>query len=104
MSIIYRLITPQCFTRVEVPQNGTILNLKKEIEKISNVPPNQQNLYLDHKYTKKITLADSKQIKDLKLKEEKQFFFKILQNLKIKQIKIKKTKKTKIKKVKKQKI
>ena len=74
MSIIYRLITPQCFTRVEVPQNGTILNLKKEIEKISNVPPNQQNLFLDHKYTKKITLADSKQIKELKLKEGETIF------------------------------
>ena len=35
MSIVYRLITPQCFTRVEVPVNGTIGNLKKEIEKIS---------------------------------------------------------------------
>ena len=33
-----------------------------------------KNLFLDHKYTKKITLADSKQIKELKLKEGETIF------------------------------
>ena len=82
MSIVYRLITPQCFTRVEVPVNGTIGNLKKEIEKISNVPSNQQNLFLDQKMTKKINLSDSKSIKELHLKEGETIF---LQNSSSKQ-------------------
>ena len=60
MSIVYRLITPQCFTRIEVPQNGKIIDLKQAIEKISNVPPNQQKLFLDQKKTKKINLTDNK--------------------------------------------
>ena len=42
MSIVNGLISLECFTRVEVPENGTIGNLKKSIEKISNVPSNQQ--------------------------------------------------------------
>ena len=46
MSIINRLISREWFTHVEVPENGRIGNLKKAIEKISNVPSNQQHLYL----------------------------------------------------------
>ena len=46
MSIVNGLISLECFTRVEVPENGRIGNLKKAIEKISNVPSNQQHLYL----------------------------------------------------------
>ena len=46
MSIVNGLISLECFTRIEVPENGRIGNLKKSIEKISNVPSNQQHLYL----------------------------------------------------------
>ena len=44
MSIVNGLISLEYFTRVEVPENGRIGNLKKAIEKISNVPSNQQHL------------------------------------------------------------
>ena len=37
MSIFNRLISLEYFTRVEVPENGRIGNLKKSIEKISNI-------------------------------------------------------------------
>ena len=53
-TIIYRLISPVLFTRIEVPQKGTILELKKEIEKITKIPPKDQKLYFDMKHTKKI--------------------------------------------------
>ena len=42
MSIVNGLISLECFTRIEVPENWRIGNLKKAIEKISNVPSNQQ--------------------------------------------------------------
>ena len=74
MSIVNGLISLECFTRIEVPENGRIGNLKKEIEKISNVPSNQQNLFLDQKMTKKINLSDSKSIKELHLKEGETIF------------------------------
>jgi hypothetical protein len=52
MSIVNRLISLECFARIEVPENGRIGNLKKAIEKISNVPSNQQNVYLVQKMIK----------------------------------------------------
>ena len=42
MSIVNRLISLECFTRIEVPENGRIGNLKKSIEKISNVPSKKE--------------------------------------------------------------
>ena len=68
-TIIYRLISPVLFTRIEVPQKGTILELKKEIEKITKIPPKDQKIYFDIKHTKKITNKDNDFIKNLKLKE-----------------------------------
>lgn len=64
----YRLITSNLFTRVSVKTKGTILDLKNEIEKITKVPVKQQKLFLDHKYTKKINLADNKLVSALGLK------------------------------------
>ena len=72
MSIVNRLISLECFTRIEVPENGRIGNLKKSIEKISNVPSNQQNLYLVQKMIK--NNFNSKSIKDIHLKEGETMF------------------------------
>lgn len=54
-------------------ENGRIGNLKKSIEKISNVLSNQQNLYLVQKMIK-IIFLDSKSIKDIHLKEGETIF------------------------------
>ena len=73
MSIVNGLISLECFTRIEVPENGRIGNLKKSIEKISNVLSNQQNLYLVQKMIK-IIFPNSKSIKDIHLKEGETIF------------------------------
>ena len=73
MSIVNGLISLECFTRIEVPENERIGNLKKSIEKISNVLSNQQNLYLVQKMIK-IIFPDSKSIKDINLKEGETIF------------------------------
>ena len=68
-TIIYRLISPVLFTRVEVPQKGKILDLKNEIEKITKIPAKDQKIYFDMQHKKKITNKDTDFISSLKLKE-----------------------------------
>ena len=58
---------------LEVPENGRIGNLKKAIEKISNIPSNQQNVYLVQKMIK-IIFHDRKLIKDIHSKEGETIF------------------------------
>ena len=68
-TVVYRLITPKIFTRIEVASNAKIIQLKKIIEERTQISPNAQKLYLDKSFTKKITLSDSEPIIKLRLKE-----------------------------------
>ena len=73
-TIIYRLISPVLFTRIEVPQKGKILDLKNEIEKITKIPVKEQKIYFDQQHKKKITNKDTDFISSLKLKEGEPIF------------------------------
>ena len=55
-TIVYRLITKTVFTRIEVPQNAKIKQLKQLIEERTQVAPKNQQLFTDQQYKKKITL------------------------------------------------
>ena len=52
-TVVYRLITPKIFTRIEVASNAKIIQLKKIIEERTQISPNAQKLYLDKSFTKK---------------------------------------------------
>ena len=46
-TIVYRLITKKVFTRIEVPQNAKIKQLKQLIEERTQVDPKYQQLFTD---------------------------------------------------------
>ena len=46
MSIVNGLISLECFTRIEVPENGRIGNLKKSIEKKYQTYHQINNIYI----------------------------------------------------------
>lgn len=75
-TIIFRLITPVLFTRVTVPQKGTISDLKYAVQTISQIPYKDQELYLDNKYQNKIGLKDDAPIAKLNLREGDAIFLK----------------------------
>ena len=52
-TLVYRLITKTVFTRIEVPINATIFQLKQLIEEKTKVSPKDQQLYRDQAFTKK---------------------------------------------------
>ena len=68
-TIVFRLITPKIFTRIEVAAKSKLIDLKKLIEERTQIPPKDQKLYLDQQYKKKITLPDSTVISKLGLKQ-----------------------------------
>ncbi|MCQ2819315.1 MAG: hypothetical protein MJ252_18785 [archaeon] len=68
-TIVYRIITPAVFSRIEVPSKGTFLDLKLQVEKVTGIKASLQNLFLDQRYTSKITLSDKDPISKLKLRE-----------------------------------
>ena len=75
-TIVYRLITKTVFTRIEVPINATILQLKQLIEEKTKVSPKEQQLYKDQAFTKKISSSDQTQVSSLGLKEGDAIFLK----------------------------
>ena len=68
-TIIFRLITPSVFTRIEVPKNGKVSDLKKIIFERTNVKPEDQKLFKDQSYRSKITAQDKSSINSLGLRE-----------------------------------
>ena len=52
-TIVFRLITPKIFTRIEVAAKSKLIDLKKLIEERTQIPPKDQKLYLDQQYKKK---------------------------------------------------
>ena len=68
-TIVYRLITKTVFTRIEVPQNAKIKQLKQLIEERTQVAPKNQQLFTDQQYKKKITLSDETPVAKIGLRE-----------------------------------
>ena len=68
-TIVYRLITKTVFTRIEVPQNAKIKQLKQLIEERTQVAPKNQQLFTDQQYKKKIALSDDTPVAKIGLKE-----------------------------------
>jgi hypothetical protein len=54
-----RLISSAGFSRIEVPKNGTFLDLKKAITAMVNVHFKEQKLFYDIQGTKPINFPDS---------------------------------------------
>ena len=75
-TIVYRLITKTVFTRIEVPLNAKISDLKKLIEEKTQVNPKSQQLFTDQQFKKKINSPDSSLVKTLGLKEGDAIFLK----------------------------
>ena len=68
-TIVYRLITPKIFTRIEVPANAKLSQLKQLIEERTQIIPKNQKLFLDQKYKNKIKSPDNTLVSKLGLKE-----------------------------------
>jgi hypothetical protein len=68
-TIVYRLITKTVFTRIEVPQNAKIKQLKQLIEERTQVAPKNQQLFTDQQYKKKISLSDETPVAKIGLRE-----------------------------------
>lgn len=77
-TIIFRLITPTVFTRIEVPKNGKVSDLKQIISERTNIKPSDQKLFKDQSYRTKITSSDKTPITSLGLREGDAIF---LQNV-----------------------
>ena len=58
-TVVYRLITPKIFTRIEVPSNAKLSQLKQIIEERTQILPKNQKLFFDQEYKKKITYPDN---------------------------------------------
>ena len=68
-TIVFRLITPKIFTRIEVAMKSDLLQLKKLIEERTQIKPKDQKLYFDQQYKNKINYKDSTLITKIGLKE-----------------------------------
>ena len=68
-TVVYRLITPKIFTRIEVPANAKLSQLKQLIEERTQIIPKNQKLFLDQKYKNRITSPDNTLVSKLGLKE-----------------------------------
>ena len=68
-TIVFRLITPKIFTRIEVALNSKLLQLKQLIEERTQINPKDQKLYYDQKFLKKISYPDTTLISKLGLKQ-----------------------------------
>ena len=58
-TIVFRLIIPKIFTRIEVATNAKLIQLKQIIEERTQIKPKDEKLYLDQKFKNKINLPDS---------------------------------------------
>ena len=68
-TIVYRLITPKIFTRIEVATTAKLIQLKQIIEERTQITPKDQKLYFDQQFRKKINFPDSTPISKLGLKQ-----------------------------------
>ena len=68
-TIVFRLITPKLFTRIEVACKSTFLQLKQLIEERTQIKPKDQKLYFDQKFSKKIYYSDSTLVTKIGLKQ-----------------------------------
>ena len=68
-TVVYRLITPKIFTRIEVATSAKLIQLKQIIEERTQIKPKDQKLYSDQKFIKKINFPDSTLISKLGLKQ-----------------------------------
>ena len=68
-TVVYRLITPKIFTRIEVATSAKLIQLKQIIEERTQIKPKDQKLYFDQKFIKKINFPDSTLISKLGLKQ-----------------------------------
>ena len=58
-TIVFRLIIPKIFTRIEVATNAKLIQLKQIIEERTQIKQKDEKLYLDQQFKNKINLPDS---------------------------------------------
>lgn len=73
-TIVYRLITPVVFTRIEVPVKGKISDIKDSIAKKVGIEKQQLKIYFDQKYSKPLNLNEEQPISTLNLPEGSPIF------------------------------
>ena len=66
-TIVFRLITPSLFSRIEVNKTAKLSDIKYEIQRVTKIPIASQKLYYDQRFTRQIRGSDSSSIASIRL-------------------------------------